>query len=315
MVRAIPPLNPLRVFEAVARLGSFTRAADELHVSQSAVSRQVSLLEDYLDVKLFNRELRGVSLTEIGCCYRREIGPAFSRIAMATQDLLAKSRGAPVKVRAYTTFAAKWLLPRLPTFQAANPEIEVRLTTNVAPVDLRTENIDIAIQFGDRSWTGVTFEYLLADRIAPVCSPRLASLDRPLATLDDLKNHRLLHSQYRKNDWRDWRAAMGRPDLDDHQDGMMFASSLLTYQAAVDGMGIAIGQISLLERELEVGLLICPFDQVTRPGLGYYLLLLERDSIPKSVRLFRDWILDEVRQSSLPIHSEGGVTDAAINHG
>lgn len=298
MVRAVPPLNPLRVFEAVARLESFSRAAEELHVSQSAVSRQVSLLENYLDVKLFNRELRGVTLTDIGRSYQREIGPAFSRIAMATQDLLATSRGGPVKVRAYTTFAAKWLMPRLPGFHAANPEIEVCLTTNVAPVDFSRENIDIAIQFGDGSWTGATCEYLMGDQIAPVYSPRLPSRDQPLKSLDDLKNHRLLHSQYRKNDWRDWRAAIGHPDLDSHHDGMMFASSLLTYQAAVDCMGIAIGQIYLLDKELEAGALICPFEQVIRPGLGYYLLMLKRDSVPKNVRLFRDWVLDEIRQSS-----------------
>src|SRR5450759_1990375 len=116
MRMAIPPLNPLRVFEAVARLGSFTKAADELHVSQSAVSRQVSIIENYLDVKLLNREQRGATLTEIGRIYQQQIGQAFAQISGATQDLLRSSRGGPIKIRVYTTFAAKWLMRRLPEF-------------------------------------------------------------------------------------------------------------------------------------------------------------------------------------------------------
>jgi LysR family glycine cleavage system transcriptional activator len=203
MARTIPPLNPLRVFEAVARLGSFTRAADELYVSQSAVSRQISILEEYLDVKLFNREQRGVSLTKTGQAYQQQVGPAFSRISAATQDLLMSSRGGPVKVRAYTTFAAKWLMRRLPQFHASHPDIEVRLSTDVSLVDFMKEDIDLAIQFGDGSWPGVTCERLFDDEITLVCSPLLATENAPLKTPDDLKQHRLLHSQYRKIDWSD----------------------------------------------------------------------------------------------------------------
>ncbi len=216
MAKIIPPLNPLRVFEVVARLGSFTKAAEELHVSQSAVSRQVSLIEDYLDVKLFNREQRGISLTEAGRLYHQKIGPAFASIAAATQDLLMTSRGGPIKVRAYTTFAAKWLMRRLPAFQSANPEIDVRLSTDVTPADFSTDDIDLAIQFGDGSWPDAHCDHLFDDYITPVCSPAL--LSRPgasLETLDDLKHHRLLHSHYRKGDWSYWLNAVNRPDLID----------------------------------------------------------------------------------------------------
>jgi LysR family glycine cleavage system transcriptional activator len=297
MARNIPPLNPLRVFEAVARLGSFTKAADELHVSQSAVSRQVSLLEDYLDVKLFSREQRGITLTEAGRSYQQEIGPAFARIAAATQDLLANSRGGPIKVRAYTTFAAKWLMRRLPQFHAANPEIEVRLSSDVTPVDFAKENIDLAIQFGEGPWPGASCERLFEDDIIPICSPLLLNNPKaPLKTLDDLKQHRLLHSHYRKSDWSDWLSAVGRPDLVNHQESMVFSSSILTYQAALDGLGIAIGQIRLLEQELENGTLVCPFNRVVRRKFAYYLLMPQRDSVPKKVSIFRDWLLDEIRR-------------------
>lgn len=309
MARTIPPLNPLRVFEAVARLGSFTKAADELYVSQSAVSRQVSILEEYLDVKLFNREQRGVSLTKAGLAYQQQIGPAFSRISAATQDLLTSSRGGPVKVRAYTTFAAKWLMRRLPQFHASNPDIEVRLSTDVSPVDFTKEDIDLAIQFGHGSWPGVDCERLFDDEITPVCSPLLPTEKAPLKTPDDLKRHRLLHSQYRKIDWSDWLSAAGRPELVNHQDSMTFSSSILTYQAAIDGLGVAIGQIPLLDQELRAGTLIAPFDQVVRRQYAYYLLVPQRDSMPKKVSVFRDWLLDEVRHSSST--SGGSLTQQA----
>jgi LysR family glycine cleavage system transcriptional activator len=297
MARIIPPLNPLRVFEAVARLGSFTRGAEELHVSQSAVSRQISLLEDYLQVKLFNREQRGISLTDAGRAYQQEIGPAFARIAAATQDLLTRSRGGPVRVRAYTTFAAKWLMRRLPAFQDAYPEIDVRLSTDVSPADFSRDDLDLAIQFGDGAWPGVYCDRLFDDCITPVCSPAL--LDKPgapLRTVDDLKHHRLLHSRYRKDDWPYWLAAIDRPDLAEHRDNMVFSSSILTYQAAVDGLGVAIGQVRLLDHELDQGTLVCPLAMVVRKGLAYYLLRPQRDSMSRKVTVFRDWLLEETRR-------------------
>ena len=297
MRRAIPPLNPLRVFEAVARLGSFTKAAGELHVSQSAVSRQVSIIENYLDVKLLIREQRGVTLTEIGRIYQQQIGQAFAQISAATQDLLLSSRGGPIKVRVYATFAAKWLMRRLPEFHALHPEIEVSLSTIVVPVDFAKENIDLAIQFGDGSWSGVTCEHLFDDEIAPVCSPLLLKGNAPLKTPEDLKHCRLLHSHYRKSDWPDWLAAVGLPQLAARQNSMVFSSSVLTYQAAMDGLGVAIGQIRLLDQELEIGSLICPFDRIIRRQYAYYLLMPKRDSASKKVGLFRDWLLDEIRQS------------------
>jgi LysR family glycine cleavage system transcriptional activator len=297
MAKLIPPLNPLRVFEAVARLGSFTRGAEELHVSQSAVSRQISLLEDYLQVKLFNREQRGISLTDAGRAYQQEIGPAFARIAAATQDLLTRSRGGPVRVRAYTTFAAKWLMRRLPAFQDAYPEIDVRLSTDVSPADFSRDDLDLAIQFGDGAWPGVYCDRLFDDCITPVCSPAL--LDKPgapLRTVDDLKHHRLLHSRYRKDDWPYWLAAIDRPDLAEHRDNMVFSSSILTYQAAVDGLGVAIGQVRLLDHELDQGTLVCPLAMVVRKGLAYYLLRPQRDSMSRKVTVFRDWLLEETRR-------------------
>jgi LysR family glycine cleavage system transcriptional activator len=298
MARAIPPLNPLRVFESVARLANFTKAAEELHVSQSAVSRQISLIEDYLGVKLFNREQHGVTLTEAGRTYQQEIGPAFARIAAATQRLLQNTRGGEIVVRAYTTFAAKWLLRRLPQFQAAYPEIQVRLSTDVTPVNFDIEHVDLAIQFGDGSWPGTISERLFGDEITPVCSPSLLKTGGPLARPEDLAHYRLLWSHYRKSDWYDWLSVAANPDILDKSESMEFPSSILTYQAAIDGLGVAIGQIRLLEHELESGALVCPFDQIVRRRFAYYLLLPERTPIAKKVSTFREWLINEI--SDLP---------------
>lgn len=295
MPRGMPPLNSLRVFEAVARLGSFTKAAEELFVSQSAVSRQISLIEEYLDVRLFDREQRGVILTSLGRAYQRDIGPAFDRMTSATTNLLASAHGGPIKVRAYTTFTAKWLMHRLPAFQIAYPDVEVRISTNVMPVDFQKENVDLAIQFGDGTWPGTICERLLDDEIAPVCAPALVEGKTALRTLDDLKQRRLLHSHYRKSDWSDWLSAVGRPELTNHKESMEFSSSILTYQAAVDGLGVAIGQIALLDQELEKGVLVCPFDQTVKRPFAYYLLQPEQHSMLRNVRIFREWILDTIR--------------------
>jgi LysR family glycine cleavage system transcriptional activator len=191
---------------------------------------------------------------------------------------------------------------RLPQFHASNPEIDVNLSTNVTPIDFSRENIDLAIQFGDGRWEGASCERLFDDEITPICSPALLK-SAPLDTLEDLKRHRLLHSHYRRSDWPDWLAAVGRPDLANNQENMEFASSILTYQAAMDGLGVAIGQIPLLDQDLERGALVRPFEQVVRRPYAYYLLMPQRDSVPKKVSIFRDWLLAEVRQASASAHS------------
>lgn len=296
---AIPPLNPLRVFEVVARLGSFTKAAEELHVSQSAVSRQVSIIESYLGVKLLNRERRGVTLTETGRIYQRQISQAFVQISAATQDLLASGRSGPIKLRAYNTFAANWLIRRLPDFRAIHPELDILLCTTVAALDFDKESIDVAIQFGDGSWPGVKSLRLFDDEIAPICSPGLLKRKTTLRAPEDLAHCCLLHSQYRKNDWLDWLTAVGLPQLANRPDNnMVFPNSILAYQAAIDGLGVAMGQIRLLDQQLEDGSLVCPFRGIVRYQYGYYLVMPQSDSVSRKVTLFRDWLLKEVDQSA-----------------
>ncbi len=171
MRRSIPPLNPLHVFEVVTRLRSFTKAAQHLNVTQSAVSRQVAALESFLNVRLFNRERHGIELTPAGEAYREKIAPAFATIAEATADLQRHRTGEPLNVRVYTIFAVKWLLRRLPHFEALYPNVSVQVTTSLAAVDFSRERVDLTIRLCKSSNPGLKQKLIFPDVIQPVCSP------------------------------------------------------------------------------------------------------------------------------------------------
>jgi len=160
MREAMPPLNPLHVFEITARLGSFTKAAQKLRVTQPAVSRQVQTLENYLGVRLFERDKQGIRLTAVGEQFHRQISPAFQIIASASANLTATRKIEPLNVRTYTTFASKWLIHRLPSFYVTYPNIKLNISNVVAPVDFEKDNVDLAIQFGDGQWRGAESELL-----------------------------------------------------------------------------------------------------------------------------------------------------------
>ncbi|WP_101674644.1 transcriptional regulator GcvA [Alloalcanivorax mobilis] len=298
MSRTVPPLNPLRVFECAARHGSFTKAADELFVSQSAVSRQIATLEDYLSVKLFVREQGGVRLTPEGERYQREIGPAFASIASATDRLRRTTAASPLKLRVYATFAAKWLIRRLNDFHARNPGIHVRISTSVAPVTFAKDDVDGAIQFGDGNWVDGDAEFLFGDQIEPVCSPSLLAAGPALSNPQDLFQHRLLHSRYRRIDWQDWLSSVGLR-LPDETEPMIFPSSLLTYQAAMDGLGVAIGQVRMLQSEFKTGTLIRPFQRPLERDLAHYFVLPKGVEPSSKLRIFRDWLRQEIENEEL----------------
>lgn len=291
MPRTIPPLNPLLVFDAVARLGSFTRAAEELNVTQSAVSRQISTLEAYLGQRLFSRERHGVALTAVGDAYRQEVAPAFAMIAAATAKLLNAGRAQPLFLRLYPTFAVKWLIPRLVLFNAEEPQIDVRLNTSVAPVDFGRETVDLAIQLASPDSIEDEHRLLFTDVIQPVCSPALLKGRHPLKTIDDLRHHRLLHSHYRRSDWSDWLAAMGRSELDSR--GMEFPSSMLTYQAAAEGLGVAMGQVQLLGQDIASQALVPLFQPLARE-LAYYAIWPKGKEPNLKARKFLRWLERQV---------------------
>jgi LysR family glycine cleavage system transcriptional activator len=296
--RRVPPLNPLRVFETVARTLNLTTAAQQLHVSQSAVSRQIATLETYLGVDLFRRERHGVTLTQAGAAYAAEIAPAFEAISLATERLQGRSAPAILQLRTYTTFTSQWLIPRLPDFQQRHPDIEIVITNAVRDVDFDRDAVDAAIQFGDGQWPRVQTDLLFHDEIEPVCSPSyLRAIGGRNSDPERLLAGRLLVAHYRSADWATWLAATGRADLSLRAERMRFSNSLLAWQAAQKGLGTAIGQISMLESELEAGLLVRPFSQPVRGSKAFFLVRPVLQRRAKKVEAFRDWLLSAIENS------------------
>lgn len=294
MANRIPPLNPLKVFEVVARVENLTAAARELHVSQSAVSRQVAALEAYLGVELLRRERHGVSLTRVGASYAKRIIPAFLEISAATDKLLQATSHGVLRVRTYTTFTAKWLIPRLPDFRARYPDIEVLVSNAVPDVDFDRDPVDLAIQFGNGHWPRVQLDKLFPDEIEPVCSPEYWSRRAdPKDNGEALLSKSLLVSHYRRTDWDDWLAETGRMPFAHGAERMSFSTSVLTWQAALDGLGMAIGQTSMLQVEFQKGTLIRPFNQPLRRDKAYYLVRPANQRFSRRVAAFRDWLLSE----------------------
>ena len=301
MTQRIPPLNPLKVFETVARTENLTGAAHELHVTQSAVSRQISVLEAYLGVELLRRQRHGVSLTKAGRAYAEQIVPAFAMIANATEELLKDSSQDALRLLTYTTFAAKWLIPRLPDFHAKHPGIEVRLSTAVPDVDFDRDEVDMAIQFGDGQWPNTQSDRLFTDQTEPVCSPAFLAMYAPESQHpESLLRQRLLLSRYRRNDWSDWLEINQLTSMSVDSKRMSFGSSILALQAAVDGLGIVIGQTRLLASDFETGRLLRPFAgtrwKPLRSDRAYYLLrpLHQRES--NKTWAFREWLLQTVKE-------------------
>lgn len=297
----IPPLNPLRVFEVVARTNNLTMAATELHVSQSAVSRQIAVLEEYLGVQLFTRERVGVRLTEVGQTYALRIGPAFAEISDATTFVTQKYSDNVIRLRTYTTLTARWLIPRLPRFKVQYPDVEVNIANSSAPLDFGAEQCDLAIVFGEGTWPDADATLLLEDVIEPVCSP--AYLDTAQGggrLLESLRGKRLLISKYRKNDWPIWLAHAGMSDLFDQAEKMIFSSSILTWQAATDGLGIAIGQAYMLDDDLRSGRLVRPFDKPLRTGRGQYIVTPTLQRYSQKIASFREWLVHEAQETQAP---------------
>lgn len=294
MARRIPPLNPLRVFEVVARTENLTVAAQQMHVTQSAVSRQITTLEEYLGLQLFRRERHGVSLTRAGRSYAEKILPAFDAIAEATDALTKASRQGALRVRTYTTFATKWLVPRLASFREQHPSIEIRITNGVPNVDFDRDMVDVGIQFGDGRWPNMHAELLFQDEIEPVCSPQYFKRHAPNPKYPvSLLRQRLLMSRYRRTDWDDWLQATGLAHEAEASEKMSFGSTFLSWQAAADGLGLALGQSRLLTAELQEGKLVRPFCRPLRREIGYYLVLPQQQRESRKVSAFREWLLQE----------------------
>jgi LysR family transcriptional regulator, glycine cleavage system transcriptional activator len=287
----LPPLNPLRAFEAAGRLKSIRKAAEELFVTPGAVSRQVQMLEDHLGTKLFRRDPRAIVLTAAGEQYFSEITQHIEGIHNATLKLTG-SRGRDIlKIRSYTTFSMKWLIPRLSDFQSANPTAEVRLTTSLEAVDFEHEDVDGAIRLGDGSWPGYEVDRLVRNELSPVCSPAYRE-QMNLRTSLDVKRLPLLHSLARPDDWMLWLKAAGIEGIDPYA-GPKYTSSVLVHQAALEGQGVALAQRVLVSDDLSSGRLVEPFGPVLDRGdYTYYLIFPRNRARNPAFRKFRAWLIE-----------------------
>lgn len=302
MARSLPPLNGLRAFEAAARHLSFTRAAEELHVTQAAVSHQIKGLEERLGMRLFRRLNRSLLLTDEGQRLFLAARDAFERLAEAVEGLRARDTGGPLTVSVLPSFAAKWLVPRLSRFQERYPDIDLRITALERLVDLVRDDVDVAIRFGSGKWPGVRAEMILEDRVTPVCSPALAERLREPA---DLAHVTLLHETMEpmRNfpDWAAWLRAAGVTGVDVSR-GLRFSHTHILLQAAIDGRGVALGQSPLAADDLAAGRLVAPFDLSLPVGYAYYLVYLPEAAERPKIKAFREWVTAEMAERrSAPI--------------
>ncbi|WP_420348691.1 transcriptional regulator GcvA [Pelagibius sp.] len=287
MRRRLPPLNALRAFEAAARLSSFTKAAEELSVTQGAISRQVRGLEDHFGTDLFRRGHRSVELTSAGSRLLPALSAAFDQIMVAAERV--KERPGEIKFKSVPTIAVRWLVPQILRFQAERPDIQVRLTTSWWHVDFAREDFDAGIMVFETREDRPNADLLMVERMAPVCAPALLEGPRPLRKPEDLAHHRLLHAV---PDHRDWRIWLTRNAVDgvDAESGEDFDFLDATLQAAVQGYGVAMGDLMLIDEDLKAGRLVMPFDRPPTEIGAYYLVYPDGRALSPQLEAFRDWL-------------------------
>jgi LysR family glycine cleavage system transcriptional activator len=292
----LPSLTGLRAFEAAARHLSFSAAAAELHVTQTAISHQIARLEAQLGLRLFIRRPRALALTAEAQAYLPAVRDAFEGLRRATARLGRERSSGTLTVTAMTSFAAKWLVPRLGAFQALHPDVDVRLTTSMALVDFRRDDVDMGIRLGTGPWPGLRTDFLLAEDWLPVCNPAVAAR---LASPADLAGETLLHIDQWRGAWDKWVALAGAPGLRGARN-LAFDLHLTALQAAMDGAGVALGPSPLVEADLAAGRLVAPFTPRLHLDGGYFIVTPEEAADRPKIRAFRDWLLAQVRVSGHP---------------
>jgi LysR family transcriptional regulator, glycine cleavage system transcriptional activator len=289
--RLTPSMSLLVAFEAAARHLSFTRAADELSLTQSAVSRQVAALEALLEVILFRREGRQIALTEVGAAYQRELAGALQRIRSASLQAMAfrKGRGS-LHLAALPTFASKWLIPRLKDFYRRHPDIQVHTHSRIGHFDLELAGMDAVIGVGDGYWHGLVPHHLMDEELLPVISPALAE-SQPIATPADLSRHLLLVVTGRPLVWRQWFHKHELPDAAMRL-GPQFELTSHLVQAVAAGLGVGLVPSCLVEDELRDGTLKLAIASPLQTGLGYYFFISPLKADLPHISAFKSWLLE-----------------------
>ena len=283
-------MQALRAFEAAARERSLTRAAQALHLTHGAISHQIKALEADLGVRLTERAGRGIRLTDEGERFASRVRAAFAELTAAVHEVSARANPRLLRVSVAPSFAARWLLPRMGSFLAACPEVDLDVRSNMSNVDFARDDADIGIRYGHGDWAAVAAEHLLDDRFFPVCSPRILGERVPLAP-EELARYTLL----RTNDepWMPWFVAAGL-DWPEPSRGPIFDDSSHMLQAAAEGQGVALARASLLGNDIRNGVLVRLFDVMAPASRKFWLVYPPRMADSPKLASFRKWLHDEI---------------------
>jgi LysR family glycine cleavage system transcriptional activator len=298
MTRVLPPLNALRSFEAAARQRSFTAAAHELNVTPAAVSHQVKVLEEYVGVRLFRRQPRGLALTEAGARVLPDVSAGLDAFARALSGLREEEAYRPLTVSVAPSFAGKWLVPRLEDFRRHANGTEIRLDTSERLSDFAADDVDVAIRYGPGDYPGLHVERLAAQAAFPVCSPWLLEHGPGLEAPGDLARHTLIHVDWARAgltapDWPNWLASAGASGVV-ATGGPRFGQQSMAIQAAVAGHGVALGSAILVADDLAERRLVRPFRHALLEPNAYYLVCPPATAQTRRFALFRDWLFSEM---------------------
>lgn len=294
MRRKIPPTSTLVAFEAAARHESFSRAAAELFLTQSAVCRQIANLEEFVGVALFRRTRRGVALTEAGRTYARQISGRLDAVERDTLAIMAsQGMAASLELAVVPTFATRWLIPRLSRFQQRHPGLSINLTTQTRPFLFDQTEFDAALYYGNAGWPGTEAHFLMRERPVPVCSPRLLAGATALSAAQ-IAEQPLLHQSTRPYAWRDWFRSLEMQVAHD-MSGMRLELFTMLAAAASEGMGMALIPPMLIAEELARGQLVIALNHSVVDEKAYFLICPERTAESTALAGFRDWLLEETR--------------------
>ena len=298
MAYRLPSLNALRAFEASARHLSFTKAADELCVSQGAISRHIKILEESLNCKLFLRKPRGLELTPAAQVYLVSIHQAFDIIDKSTQTLATQVQDEPLNIFGPVTFMNRWLVPRLHRFVSDNPQIKVRLQTTIEKVQFDQMEVDIAIQPQAVVRGDIKVDKLFDVQLVPIYSQSLIEHDKSIEKHSDVLQFPLLHTLARGDFWHFWAEKLEVDGVLASQ-GLHFQNSALVYEAAKNGLGVGLGITSFIEGDVKQGnLFTLDSAQVNYPD-GYYLNIPEVKLSRSAIGLFREWIISEAEHEMM----------------
>jgi DNA-binding transcriptional LysR family regulator len=298
MRRKIPSTAALVSFEAAARHESFTKAADELSLTQSAVCRQIASLEEFLNVELFRRSRRGVKLTEAGLSYSRRVATQLDAVERDTLSVMGHQGANVIELAVVPTFGTQWLLPRLKDFQHQHPDVTINLTNRTRPFLFADTEFDAAIYFGDADWPGTESHRLMSENPMPVCSPALLNNRKQLSP-KDLTDMPLLQQTTRPYAWRQWFSALGMSVARD-MTGPRYELFSMLAQAAMHDMGVALIPPFLIQRELSENRLVVANPHALSSLKAYHLMIPERKVESASLKAFRDWLVHQAETYALP---------------